>query len=194
VRILLLDCEDSYTLNIYDYLRQCSLEVEIIDHNKISIEDIKDYSGLVLSPGPKSPRELPILAQILEIYADQIPILGICLGHQAIGMYYGHTLVKSESPMHGISVKIFVMKNLIFKNIDPENFRAMRYNSLAIAEREPSELQVIARDEAGEIMAFQHRSLPIYSFQFHPESIGTPQGLTLFQNWKNEILNKKSEF
>jgi len=96
--------------------------------------------------------------------------------------------------MHGISVKIFVMKNLIFKNIDPENFRAMRYNSLAIAEREPSELQVIARDEAGEIMAFQHRSLPIYSFQFHPESIGTPQGLTLFQNWKNEILNKKSEF
>ncbi len=187
MRVLLLDCEDSYTLNIYDYLMQCDLDVDIVLHQNVVLDEISNYTALVLSPGPKSPSGIPILNEVLKQYAQQLPILGICLGHQAIGMFYGHPLVKSEQPMHGISVKISTVKDPIFHNIDAENFIAMRYNSLAIAEKKDSELEVIAHDETGEIMACKHKTLPIYSFQFHPESIGTPQGLTLFQNWKKVV-------
>ena len=183
MRVLLIDCEDSYTLNIYDYLMQCDVDVDIVLHQNVIICEIRIYDALVLSPGPKSPSEIPLLTEVIMQYNRQLPILGICLGHQAIGMYFGHELIKSKLPMHGISVKITLAENPIFHNIDTGNFIAMRYNSLAIAENEGSELEVIGRDEFGEIMAFQHRTLPIYSFQFHPESIGTPDGLNLFQNW-----------
>lgn len=183
MRVLLIDCEDSYTLNIYDYLKQCDVVVDIVLHQNLVLDEIRNYAALVLSPGPKSPNEIPILTEVIMQYRRQLPILGICLGHQAIGMYFGHELIKSKLPMHGISVKIYMTENPIFNNIDTGNFIAMRYNSLALAENENSELEVIGRDESGEIMAFQHRILPIYSFQFHPESIGTPDGLNLFQNW-----------
>ena len=185
---LLLDCDDSYTLNIYDYLMQSGLEVEVINHRDITLNKIEEYHSIVLSPGPNSPLEVPILIEIIKKFALRKPILGICLGHQAIGMYYGHSLIQSREPMHGISIKISTTKNPIFHNIDTEDLMVMRYNSLAIADKENSELEVIARDEAGEIMAFKHKKHNIYSFQFHPESVGTPQGLKLIENWKNQLI------
>lgn len=185
---LLLDCDDSYTLNIYDYLRQCKLEVDVINHRDVSLNEIETYDAIVLSPGPNSPIDLPILSEIIRKFAGCKPILGICLGHQAIGMYYGHSLIQSREPMHGISAKISTVDDAIFHNIDPKNLTVMRYNSLAIADKENSELNVIARDEAGEIMALKHKTYNIYSFQFHPESVGTPQGLKLLENWKKQLI------
>jgi len=188
MKVILIDCEDSYTLNIFDYLSQNGLEVVVKNYREIEIAEIGNYDAIVLSPGPNSPNQVPILFDILKTYADQKPILGICLGHQAIGMYYGHALVRSKQPMHGISVKIFELKGPIFHTIDNEILMVMRYNSLAVEDNEDSELEVIARDESREIMAFQHKSLPIFSFQFHPESVGTPQGLKLIENWKKQLI------
>ncbi len=188
---ILLDCDDSYTLNIYDYLMQCGFEVDVINHREVSLEKMEKFDSIVLSPGPNSPNQVPILFDILTTYADYKPILGICLGHQAIGMYYGHSLTPSRLPMHGISVKISTTRNPIFHNIDTENLMVMRYNSIAIADKEYSELEVIARDETGEIMAFKHKIHNIYSFQFHPESVGTPQGLKLIENWKKQLITNR---
>jgi anthranilate synthase/aminodeoxychorismate synthase-like glutamine amidotransferase len=189
MRILLLDCDDSFTLNIYDYLKQCDLDVDVVNHKVYQLNIAEGYSAIVLSPGPNSPSDLPILFEILKLYGNKKPILGVCLGHQAIGMYYGHSLIKSKQPLHGISVKISAIDHPIFDNIDTEKMMVMRYNSLVVDETENSELEVIAKDEVGEIMAFKHKSLPIYSFQFHPESVGTPEGLTLLKNWTKLITN-----
>lgn len=167
---------------------QCGLEVDVINHRNISLDKIEKYDTIVLSPGPNSPKEVPIQFDIIKNFAGRKPILGICLGHQAIGMHYGHALTQSKEPMHGISVKISTTVNPIFHNIDVENLVVMRYNSLAIADKENSELEVIARDEAGEIMAFKHKTYNLFSFQFHPESVGTPQGLQLIKNWKKQLI------
>ncbi|MBL7790070.1 MAG: aminodeoxychorismate/anthranilate synthase component II [Chitinophagales bacterium] len=186
---LLLDCDDSYTLNIYDYLKQCGLVVDVINCRDIILDKILVYDTIVLSPGPNSPVDVPVLFGIIEKFAGYKPILGICLGHQAIGMYYGHTLVQSHNPIHGISVKISNRDDAIFHNIDTENLMVMRYNSLALQDKKESELHVIARDEAGEIMAVRHKRHNIYGIQFHPESVGTPQGLKLIENWKKQLHN-----
>jgi anthranilate synthase/aminodeoxychorismate synthase-like glutamine amidotransferase len=184
VKILLLDCEDSYTYNIYDYLAQLGLIIDFIHYSKIELESIKNYQAIILPPGPKAPNDLPILFDIIDRYKSSIPILGICLGHQAIGSYFGHAIVKSNNPVHGYTVKLYDVKyGDIFDSIDIEHFLVMRYNSLTVVENDFSELEIICKDEFGDIMGFKHREYPIYSFQFHPESIGTPQGILLFQNW-----------
>ncbi len=167
---------------------QCGFEVDVINHREVSLEKMEEFDSIILSPGPNSPNQVPILFDILTTYADYKPILGICLGHQAIGMHYGHALVRSKQPMHGISVKISKAISPIFHSIDMENLMVMRYNSLAVEDKENSELEVIARDEIGEIMAFKHKMHNIYSFQFHPESVGTPQGLKLIENWKKQLI------
>lgn len=189
MKIILLDCEDSYTYNIYDYLLQCGTEIDFIHFSQIELEKLHEYNAIILPPGPKAPRDIPILFDIIDSYKSSIPILGICLGHQAIGMYFGHQIEKSKFPIHGISVKIVQENYSIFDGIEKENFKAMRYNSLTVLENLNSDLEVICRDEFNDIMGFKHKTFPIYSFQFHPESIGTPQGLFLFKNWIKSIQN-----
>lgn len=188
MKIGLIDCDDSYTLNIADYLRQCHANVEVINHADTSVESLieKDFNAIVLSPGPKSPAGVPLLFDLIRYFETRIPILGICLGHQAIGLHYGMKIVHSEFPIHGSPVEIEFAEDPIFKNIE-KPFFGMRYNSLTMRSEDISPLEVTCRDIHGEIMGFKHKSFPIYSFQFHPESIGTPQGLTLFQNWINLI-------
>lgn len=185
--ILLLDCEDSFTNNLYDYLSQLGTQVDIVHHSVVSIDELAIYQAIVLSPGPNAPNDLPILFKIIQVAEGKIPILGVCLGHQAIGIYYGHSLTKSSNPLHGISKRIILDKSSIFDGLNQENFWAMRYNSLTILDKENSPLEVLCRDENGEIMGMKHREHNIYSFQFHPESIGTPQGLALLYNWKQGI-------
>lgn len=185
--IALIDCEDSFTNNIYDYLRQVDASVDIILHSQCVVETLNNYDGIVLSPGPNSPEDIPLLFSIIDTFQGTKPILGICLGHQAIGMYYGHKLKKSTQPMHGIPTKIIVEKDEVFDQINIDHFEVMRYNSLCIEDYENSPLKVIARDVDGEIMGFKHKDFPIYSFQFHPESVGTPQGMILLRNWGKTI-------
>lgn len=188
MNIVLLDCEDSYTYNIYDYLSQCGASVDLIHYEKISIDSLINYQAIILPPGPKAPHDIPILFEIIDKYKSSIPILGICLGHQAIGQYFGHTIEKSNFPIHGISVKINLENYSIFDDLEKEKFMVMRYNSLTVLENRSSDLEVICTDEFEDIMGFKHKEFTIYSFQFHPESIGTPQGLQLIKNWLKIIL------
>lgn len=192
MRVLLVDCDDSFTLNISDYLKISGVDVSVINHANIKIEDLDsyNYSAIVLSPGPNRPEDIPVLNKIISKYYNNKPILGICLGHQALGMYFGYELGASKAPMHGISVLLKCSIDPIFEGIDSANFYAMRYNSLAISIPPPStEFTAICFIENGEIMGCKHGKYPIYSFQFHPESIGTPQGLQLLKNWVKIIEN-----
>lgn len=187
MKTALIDCDDSFTWNIYDYLCQCGFQVNVIGHAEVNVAELRDYEAIVLSPGPNAPSDIPILFDIIDRYKAVKHILGICLGHQAIGLYFGHQIIHSKCARHGVPVKIVCDKNPIFANIDIQSVFVMRYNSLALDDFEDSELKVIARDEMGEIMAFEHTTYSLYSFQFHPESVGTVHGLQLFRNWRETI-------
>jgi anthranilate synthase component 2 len=126
------------------------------------------------------------LNDIIQRFHTSIPILGICLGHQAIGEFFNHRIIKSKKAMHGIATEIQVGNETIFKGIS-NPMMAMRYNSLTVDHHTESPLSIICCDNNNEIMGLKHRKYPLYSFQFHPESIGTPDGNKLIQNWLNLI-------
>lgn len=187
MRVCIIDCEDSYTLNIADYLRTCGAAVDIIPYDHIGSEpNLLTYNGIVFSPGPKKPNDVPILFDLIDRYKSQIPLLGICLGHQVIGAYFGHEIIRSQFPMHGVPVIIQKMGDMIFEGIE-NPFYAMRYNSLTVSQKEDSDLNIICRDPFHDIMGFRHKKFPIYSFQFHPESVGCPQGIKIMRNWISNL-------
>jgi anthranilate synthase component 2 len=178
---LLLDNFDSFTYNLYDYLSRVGAEVQVL-RNDVSLSEIKKqaYKGLVISPGPETPERAGNLMEVLAYYHTRVPILGICLGHQAIASFFGSGLYKA-SPMHGKISQILCKPNVIFSGI-PSNFGAVRYNSW-LADEESLVLDYIAHSEKGELMALVHQNLPIWGVQFHPEAALTEYGLRLIQNW-----------
>ena len=180
--ILLLDNFDSFTYNLQDYLSQIGLECEVV-RNDVPMEKIilKDYRAVVLSPGPGKAESAGNLLPVIDYYHDKLPILGICLGHQAIAAYFGATVTKAKFPMHGKISTISCYPDPIFNNI-PECINVVRYHSL-ITENITPALRVLAHTLENEIMAFRHISLPIYGLQFHPEAILTEYGLQLLKNW-----------
>lgn len=187
--LLLLDNYDSFTYNLYDYLARLGLECQVF-RNDISLEFLKKqpFVGLVLSPGAYTPKESNNLMQILDYYHDKIPVLGICLGHQAIGEFFGAKLVKAKRPMHGKLSLIDCQKDMLFKNL-PQQFKVVRYNSLLIelAKKPNSVLKVIAQTTNGEIMAIRHQTLPIWGLQFHPEAALTEYGLEMLGNFAEQL-------
>lgn len=190
-KVLLIDNYDSFTYNLKDYLEQAGLNIEVVRNDDISIEDIKEkaFSAFVLSPGPGKPSEVPILNQIIEYSIENnIPLLGICLGHQAIGEYFNLPITKADIPVHGKTDQLVVEKSHpVFTDI-PVPIHVMRYHSLIVS-GEPSNLQVVARNQAGIVMAMAHKKHPIFSMQYHPESILTTHGLQMLKNWKSTYLN-----
>ncbi|HXA02842.1 MAG TPA: aminodeoxychorismate/anthranilate synthase component II [Cytophagaceae bacterium] len=180
--ILLLDNFDSFTYNLQDYLYQIGLNCEVI-RNDVPIEKIilKDYQAVVFSPGPGKPEVAGNLMALIDYYHDKLPILGICLGHQALAAYFGASVRKAKYPMHGKISLITCYPDPIFNNI-PDHINVVRYHSL-ITENLPPALKVLAHTPENEIMAFRHISLPIYGLQFHPEAILTECGLQLLKNW-----------
>ena len=190
-KVLLIDNYDSFTYNLKDYLEQAGLNIEVVRNDDISIEDIKEkaFSAFVLSPGPGKPSEVPILNQIIEYSIENnIPLLGICLGHQAIGEYFNLPITKADIPVHGKTDQLVVEKSHpVFTDI-PVPIHVMRYHSLIVS-GEPSNLQVVARNQAGIVMAMAHKKYPIFSMQYHPESILTTHGLQKLKNWKSTYLN-----
>ncbi len=181
--ILLLDNYDSFTYNLVDYFGQLGRECRVFrndeDFNKIINGD---YESLVISPGPEIPRKAGHLMQILDHFAGRVPVLGICLGHQAIGEYFGADLIRAEKPMHGKVCRIKVdNSDILFRGL-PAEFSVVRYNSL-ILDRLPTDLVVTARAANDEIMALRHNELMIHGVQFHPEAILTDFGIQMLQNW-----------
>ena len=187
--ILLIDNYDSFTYNVKHYFNEIGAEVQTYRNDKITIEEIKEINpkAIVLSPGPCTPNEAGVCLSLVEEFKNKLPILGICLGHQSIGQSFGAKIIKCEEIMHG---KIDKMKHFghdIFKNIET-NFLATRYHSLIIDRNTLSKDFIITAETNNKIiMGIAHTQLPIYGFQFHPESIGTEIGKNLLSNFLNLI-------
>jgi anthranilate synthase/aminodeoxychorismate synthase-like glutamine amidotransferase len=166
-----------------DYILQSGEACTVIRNDEVTIDelDISAYSSIVISPGPHSPAEAGITLDAIARYHSALPILGICLGHQAIGTYYGARLDRAVLPMHGKTSAISLSAHPIFEGLDPQ-VDVMRYHSLILTDV-PAPLRVIATTAAGEVMAVAHATLPIVGLQFHPESILTVHGLQMIRNW-----------
>lgn len=183
--ILLIDNYDSFTYNVKHYLNEVGAEVATFRNDEISIEDIINLKpkAIVLSPGPCTPNEAGICLNLIEKLQKKFPILGICLGHQSIGQAFGAKIIKCEEIMHGKIDEMQHNNHEIFSNIE-KNFLATRYHSLVIDPKTlPSDFIVTAETKNKIIMGIAHTILPIYGFQFHPESIGTDIGKALLKNF-----------
>ncbi|WP_081296981.1 MULTISPECIES: anthranilate synthase component II [unclassified Gilliamella] len=188
--ILLIDNYDSFTFNIYDYLCQVGAEVRVIKNDELTIEQIKElsFSKIIISPGPGAPIHAGISLAIIAEFAHICPILGICLGHQAIAQYYGYRIAKAPIPMHGKVDEITHDGQGVFKGVK-NPLSVVRYHSLIACDnfsQEDSHLIVTARNNQGLIMGLRHKSLPIESVQFHPEAIKTESGLQMINNFVHE--------
>ncbi len=187
-KILILDNYDSFTYNlvhaIYEILDQ---EVDVIRNDQLEIADVDRYDYIIFSPGPGIPDEAGKMKEIIETYKDRKKMLGVCLGHQAIFEVFGGELENLEKVFHGVQSDIKVLKdNSKLLNGLGDSFEAGRYHSwVGKTSHIPSDLEVICEDESGQIMGFEHKSLPIYGVQFHPESILTPKGNALLANFLN---------
>ena len=185
--LLLLDNYDSFTWNVYHFLKSFKVKVQVVRNNKIKASDnnkFEKYKGIVFSPGPGKPENAGEMMNIISNYKDKIPMLGICLGHQAIGASFGAKIVKMKKVMHGKTDNITILKNSnIIKNI-PNNFIATRYHSLEISKKYlPKEIEVLAENKEKTIMAIKVKNKKIYGLQFHPESIATSNGKLFFKNF-----------
>lgn len=190
--ILLIDNFDSFAHILADYFRRTGEKVTVL-RNDVSLEAVSayDFSALVISPGPETPDKAGNLMGILAYYYDKLPVLGICLGHQAIGTFFGARLVRSPWPMHGKTATVFKKKDHEVLLDMPANFKVTRYHSLEL-EDSPDCMELILEGEKGEIMALSHKYLPILGIQFHPEAHLTEHGEVLIQNWVNLIRELKT--
>ena len=184
MKILLIDNYDSFTYNLYDYLLQTGVECVVFRNDAFSLVDLEqiDFQAIVLSPGPKRPSDAGLMMHVIEQYHTRLPILGICLGLQGLGEFFGAKLVKAAVPMHGKTSLIQHNGHRLFKDI-PTPFTVMRYHSLLLQSLDETALECLATTATGEIMALAHQTLPLFGVQFHPESILSEHGLLLLRNW-----------
>lgn len=193
--LLLLDNYDSFTYNLKDYLEQIGARVLVVRNDERTLEELQalPIEGIVISPGPGIPQYSGILMELISYYHSRIPMLGICLGHQAIGQFFGATLDKANESVHGKTSKIIVSDHPMFHHM-PTTFNVCRYHSLILEEPLSEHLEVTAETADGTIMAIAHRTLPIWGVQYHPEAILTENGHQLLRNWFSlTALPKPSE-
>ena len=184
--LLVIDNYDSFTYNLVQYLGELGAEMKVYRNDEITVEEIESDikpEKILISPGPGTPDSAGISLKVLERFADKLPILGVCLGHQAIGQIFGGKVVRAPQPVHGKPVEIRHDGKTIFTDL-PQNFEAGRYHSL-IVERDnlPDCLEISADSPDGLIMGLRHKTYKIEGVQFHPESILTPEGKKLLQNF-----------
>ena len=186
--ILVIDNYDSFTYNLVQYLGEMGAEMIVIRNDKTSLKGIQELlpDKIVISPGPGIPQEAGLTIEIIKEFHQKIPILGVCLGHQAIGAAFGGRIVGAASLMHGKTSMIYHTEETIYRGI-PSPFEATRYHSLIIEENSlPSCLRVTSRTEEGTIMGVRHREYPLEGIQFHPESILTAEGKRMLLNFLKE--------
>lgn len=185
--ILLIDNYDSFTYNLYQYIGIFTDDIKVVRNDKITLQEIYDMKPdkIVLSPGPKSPKEAGICMDLVKEFYDKIPILGICLGHQCIGEALGGTVSYAKALFHGKQSVINHDGSSVFFGIDSP-IKIARYHSLAVQNDDlPADLCVLATTEDGEIMAMRHMKYPVVGLQFHPESIYTEHGKRMIENFIN---------
>ena len=185
MKILMVDNYDSFTYNIVQYFGELGAAVTVVRNDEVSLADIAAHTPthLVISPGPCSPAEAGISVAAIQHFAGKLPILGVCLGHQAIGAAFGGKIIRAQQLMHGKTSVISTTQQGVFAGL-PAQFTVNRYHSLAIERSScPAELELTAWTDDGEIMGVRHRSLPIQGLQFHPESILTEHGHAMLKNF-----------
>ncbi len=183
--LLVIDNFDSFTFNLVQYFGQLGVEQRVFRNNEITPAEALalEPDRVLLSPGPCSPREAGVTLDMIGAFAGRKPIFGVCLGHQAIGHYFGGRVVRAERLMHGKTSPIRHRSTDLFQGL-PQNFPATRYHSLLVERATlPAELEITAETAEGEIMGLRHRTLPIWGVQFHPESIATQGGMRILENF-----------
>ncbi len=183
MKCLVLDNYDSFTYNLVYLINQLGLKTEVRRNDKISLAEIQAYDKIILSPGPGIPDDAGILKDLIKTYAATKSIFGVCLGHQAISEVFGATLFNMDKVYHGVKTNIHITKrDYIFDGL-PDKFNAGRYHSWAVGDQLPKEIEKIAEDENGQIMAARHTQYDVRGVQFHPESIMTESGRQIIQNF-----------
>lgn len=186
MKILVFDNYDSFTYNLVHIVEKVlHIKVDVFRNDEIPLEKVKEYDKIILSPGPGIPNEAGSLLPLIKEYAASKSILGVCLGHQAIGEAFGGTLINLDTVFHGVAMplKDIDTKNILFKGIQ-DGVEVGRYHSWIVSDENfPDELSVTARDENGYIMALQHKNYDLQGVQFHPESVLTPCGEMILRNW-----------
>lgn len=184
MKIVIIDNYDSFTYNLSHLLKELGTEVVVVRNDKFELKDLEQYDKIVLSPGPGIPSEAGLLLDVIRTYAGRKPILGVCLGHQAIGEVFGASLENLKEVYHGVQTEGTQLGNdYIFDGL-PERVMMGRYHSWVVAKDSvPESLEVTAMSDDGEIMAMRHRQYDIHGIQFHPESVLTPEGKTIVGNF-----------
>ena len=183
--LLVIDNFDSFTFNLVQYFGQLGVTQRIFRNNEITPAEALALKPerVLLSPGPCSPREAGVTLDIIRVFAGVVPILGVCLGHQALGHYFGGKVVRATRLMHGKTSPIQHRDTDLFHGL-PQGFAATRYHSLLVERASfPAELEITAETAEGEIMGLRHRQLPVWGVQFHPESIATENGMNILKNF-----------
>jgi anthranilate synthase component 2 len=182
--ILLIDNYDSFTFNLAQYLGELGAPPLVRRNDEISLDEIRSLAPerIVISPGPGRPEDAGISVQVIRELGPSIPVLGVCLGHQGIGIAFGGSVVRAAVPMHGKTSVIHHDGRGVFKGVS-QPFTAGRYHSLVVADPVPADLEACAHTDDGTIMAVRHRSMPVHGVQFHPESVLTGEGRQLLRNF-----------
>ncbi len=186
MRLLLLDNFDSFTFTLADYLRQLGADV-VVRRNDVPLAELQalSFDGIVLSPGPGTPAQAGVMPAVIQAFYQHKPMLGVCLGHQALGEFFGAAIVRAARPMHGKVAEMQCEANEpLFLGL-PATQLVTRYHSLVVSEPLPPQVLPLARTTGPnpELMALRHRTLPLYGVQFHPEALLTPHGLAILANW-----------
>jgi anthranilate synthase component II len=183
--LLVIDNFDSFTYNLVQYFGQMGVEQRVFRNNGITVKDAlaMNPDRVLLSPGPCSPSEAGVTLDMIRAFAGRKPIFGVCLGHQAVGQFFGGKVVRADRLMHGKTSPINHRSTDLFKGL-PQAFPATRYHSLLVERSSfPKDLEITAETAEGEVMGLRHRTLPIWGVQFHPESIATPCGMKILENF-----------
>ncbi|MBR2396721.1 MAG: aminodeoxychorismate/anthranilate synthase component II [Bacteroidaceae bacterium] len=183
---VIIDNYDSFTYNLSHLLKELGADVTVVRNDKFRIEDLEQFDKIVLSPGPGIPSEAGLMPQVIKAYAGRKPILGICLGHQAIGEAFGAKLLNIGNVVHGVATPAHITaQDYLFEGL-ASDLEVGRYHSWVVDDKElPQCLEVTSRSDDGYIMSLRHREYDIRGIQFHPESVLTPQGKTIINNWLN---------
>ncbi len=184
IKVLVIDNYDSFTYNLVHYLEDLECDVTVLRNDKLSLKDVEPYDKVVLSPGPGIPEEAGLLKAIIERYASSKSILGVCLGQQAIGEVFGGSLINLDEVFHGVATEINIVVNdePLYKDLDPI-IKVGRYHSWVVYENLPETLEATSFDKNGQIMSLRHKKYDVKGVQFHPESVLTPNGKQILENW-----------
>jgi len=182
-KVLVIDNYDSFTYNLVHYLEDLDCEVTVRRNDRLELSDVHPFPKIVLSPGPGIPDEAGLLKPIIKEYAPSKSIFGVCLGQQAIAEVFGGTLINLDTVYHGVATNVKITReDILFRGL-PETFQAGRYHSWVVAPRLPAALTATSFDETGNIMSLRHNRYDVCGVQYHPESILTPHGKKILENW-----------